>query len=83
MKLEKKSHSGRKCLKHCLKYEQGRFIRPRFKITRSSRVALHPIKQELQVFLNGLKDIFGKAWVNRQLCFCERWKLAYQNNIRH
>ena len=78
---KKTLHNGRKCLRHCLKYEQGRFIR--LKTTRSSRVALNPIKQELQVFLNGLKDSLAKAVIDRQLCFCERWKLAYQKNISH
>ena len=37
-------------------------------------------------FLNGFKNIPGKACVNRvhnNYAICERWKLAYEKNIRY
>ena len=51
--------------------------------TRRGRVLFDPIKHVLRTFLNGLKNIPRKAWVNRQLCFCKSWKLAFEKNIRH
>ena len=51
------------------------------KTTRRTRVVFDPIKHVLRTFLNGLKNIPRK--VNRQLCFCKSWKLAFEKNIRH
>ena len=40
-----------------------------------------PDKTLAASFLNYFKNIPGKACVKR--CFCERWKLAYEKNIKH
>ena len=44
-----------------------------------------PDKTRAASFLNGFKNIPGKACVNRVhsnnlLCFCELWKLAYEKS---
>ena len=44
---------------------------------------IRPDKTRAANFLNVFKNILGKARVNRQLYFCERWKLTYEKNIRH
>ena len=61
----KTSHHG-KFLKQCLKEKLGylMWLKPRGADTRGAS------------FLNGFKNRLGKACINRQLCFCERWKSA-------
>ena len=74
----KTSHHGM-CLKQYLK-QAGVFYG--VKATRPSRVVLDPIKHMRRIFWTASKTFLEKRASNRQLYFCERWKLSYKKNIR-
>ena len=56
------------------------------KTSRTQPSGFRPDKTRAVTFLNGFKNIPGKACVNRvdnNDAFCERWKLAYEKNTSY